>query len=102
MPFDKTMIFHILQSKSVQLNGLGVKRLGLFGSRVRNTPRQDSDIDLLVEFEPEQKSFDNFMRVYDLLENSLPYPVEVVTAESLSPYIKPYILKEVEYVPLSL
>ena len=102
MQLDKTMIFTILQSKSVQLNGLGVKRLGLFGSRVRNTPHKDSDIDLLVEFEPEQKNFDNFMQICDLLENSLPYPVEVVTAESLSPYLRPYILKEVEYVPLSL
>jgi len=98
MQLDKAAIFKILQSHSIQLNKLGVKRLGLFGSRVRNTPHQESDIDLLVEFEPEQKNFDNFMQVFDLLEDIFPYRVEVVTTESLSPYIKPYILKEVEYV----
>lgn len=101
MQLDKAAIFEILQSHSIPLNKLGVKRLGLFGSRVRNTPHQDSDIDLLVEFEPEQKNFDNFMRVFDLLEDLFPCRVEVVTAESLSPYIKPYILKEVEYVSFS-
>ncbi|MEZ5673167.1 MAG: nucleotidyltransferase domain-containing protein [Thiotrichaceae bacterium] len=66
-----------------------------------NTTRQDSDIDLLVEFEPEQKSFDHFMQLCDLLEHNLPYPVEVMTTESLSPYIKPHILKEVEYVTIT-
>jgi len=30
----------------------GIRRLSLFGSRLRGTQRQDSDVDLLVEFEP--------------------------------------------------
>ena len=98
---DKTAILGILKSSQAQFCALGVRRLGLFGSRVRNTPYPDGDIDLLVEFAPGRKNFDNFMRVCDLLENSLPYPVDVVTVESLSPYIKPHILKEVEYVTFS-
>ena len=98
---NKTTILDILKSNQTQLNALGVRRVGLFGSRVRETPRPDSDIDLLVEFTPGRKNFDNFMQVCDLLENSLPYPVDVVTAESLSPYLKPHILKEVEYVNFS-
>lgn len=98
---DKIAIFSVLKTNQLQLKMLGVKRLGLFGSRVRNTPHQNSDIDLLVEFVPEQKSFDNFMRLCDLLESNLPYSIDLMTTESLSPYIKPYILKEVEYVTIS-
>ncbi len=30
----------------------GIKRLALFGSRLKGTARPDSDVDLLVEFEP--------------------------------------------------
>ena len=30
----------------------GIRRLALFGSNVRGTARPDSDVDLLVEFEP--------------------------------------------------
>ncbi len=85
-----------------QLRALGVRRLGLFGSFARNDPTAESDVDVLVEFEPDQKTFDNFMRLVFLLEDVLQRPVEVVTAESLSPYLRPYIMNEVEYVPLSV
>ena len=58
-----------------------------------------SDIDILVEFEPERKTFDNFIRMAFLLEQLLGRRVELVTPEALSPYLKPHILREVEYVP---
>ena len=60
-----------------------------------------SDVDLLVEFEEGQKSFDNFMHLSFLLEEVLQRRVELVTLEALSPYIGPYILREVEYAPLA-
>jgi predicted nucleotidyltransferase len=99
MQTDKSAVFAAILAKQPQIMALGVKRLGLFGSCARNQQRPDSDIDLLVEFEPGRKSFDNFMRLSYLLEDSLPLPVELVTAESLSPYLRPHILKEIEYVP---
>jgi hypothetical protein len=45
-----------------------------------------------------QKSFKNFMQLSFFLEDILNRQIELVTAESLSPYIRPYIVKEVEYV----
>ena len=56
--------------------------------------RADSDVDLLVEFEPGQKSFDHLMALGDLLEHVLGHRVELVTPESLSPFLKPHILAE--------
>lgn len=79
----------------------GVRRLGLFGSFVRNEQRPESDIDFLVEFDPSQKTFDNFMRVSLLLEELCDRRVELITAESLSPYLRPYVVNEVEYVNLA-
>jgi predicted nucleotidyltransferase len=81
-----------------QLRARGVSRLALFGSFARNTQHAESDVDLLVEFAPGQKSFDNFMAVGELLEESLQRRVELVTPESLSPYIGPHILREAEDV----
>ena len=52
-----------------ELRALGVARLSVFGSFARNAARDDSDIDLLVEFLPGRKTFDNFSSVYDLLED---------------------------------
>jgi len=72
--------------------------LALFGSFARNTQRADSDVDLLVEFFPGRKTFDNFIAVYELLEETLHRRVEVLTPESLSPHIGPHILQEAEDV----
>jgi predicted nucleotidyltransferase len=78
-----------------------VSRIGLFGSFVRGEQRPDSDIDLLVEFEVGKKTFDNFMELSFFLEEVLQHKVELITVESLSPYLGPYILKEVEYAALA-
>lgn len=77
---------------------LGVKRLGLFGSYVREAQHAESDIDILVEFESGKKTADNFMRLSFLLEEKLGHPVELVTIEALSPYLSSQILEEAEYV----
>ena len=77
---------------------LGVRRLALFGSVQRNEARVDSDVDVLVEFEPGQKTFDHLLALGDLLEDALGHHVELVTNESLSPYLRPYILAEAQDV----
>ncbi len=79
----------------------GVSNIGLFGSFVRGEQTPSSDIDILVEFTPEKHTFDNFMEVSFLLEETLGRKVEVVTPEGLSPHIGPHILKEVERVPVA-
>lgn len=60
---EKYDVLKKLRENGNQLRGLGVKRLGLFGSLVRGEQNSDSDIDLLVEFEKGKKTFDNFMTV---------------------------------------
>lgn len=72
----------VLQSNAAALRAVGVQRLALVGSFVRHERSADSDVDLLVEFV--------LGRRFDL-----------VASESLSPYIGPYILREVEYVALT-
>ena len=57
----KDGIFAVVQSNQAKLRALGVKRLGLFGSFVRGEQKPDSDVDFLVEFEPDTKTFKNFM-----------------------------------------
>jgi len=90
-----------MHSIRIDLTSKGVKRIGLFGSFVRGDQNSDSDIDLLVEFEIGRKTFDNFMELSFFLEEVLQHKVELVTVESLSPYIGPHILKEVEYAALA-
>jgi uncharacterized protein len=98
---EKNDLLKRLICESRRIKSHGVRRLGLFGSFARNNANPSSDVDLLVEFQPGRKTFDNFMALADLLENVLQRRVELVTIESLSPYIGPRILAEVEDVALS-
>ncbi len=97
----KQEILTALSENNARIRALGVKRLGLFGSFVRGQQGADRDVDFLVEFDPGQKSFDNFMKLAFLLEDMLQGHVELVTTEALIPYIGPHILDEVEYAALA-
>ena len=98
---NKAEILSFLGRESARLRTFGVKRIGLFGSFVDNKQNELSDIYILVEFEQGLKSFDNFMNLLFFLEDALGRPVDLITLESLSPYLGPHILKETEYVPLA-
>ncbi|WP_008308258.1 nucleotidyltransferase family protein [Leptolyngbya sp. PCC 6406] len=96
----KEQVIHLIEEHHQDLQRLGVHRCGLFGSFVRNAMTEQSDVDILVEFEPQQKTFNNFMDLCFFLEKILGRNVDLVTRESLSPYIGPRILKEVEYISI--
>jgi len=94
---NKADLFSALARNQARLRAYGVRRLGVFGSFARDEQTDESDVDLLVEFEPGKKSFDNFMSLALFLEETIGRKVELLTPESLSPYIGPHILREVEY-----
>ncbi|MDP2188135.1 MAG: nucleotidyltransferase family protein [Sphingobacteriaceae bacterium] len=96
----KQALFDLLAANSTKIRAFGVERLGVFGSFCKETNTDKSDIDLLVDFSPESKNFDNFMELSFFLEDLLGRKTELVTTASLSPFIGPYILNEVEYVSL--
>ncbi len=59
----KEHILDLLRGHQRELQRLGVRRCGLFGSFARNEAQAGSDVDMLVEFEPDQKTFDHFMQL---------------------------------------
>jgi len=81
-----------------QIRALGVSRLALFGSVVRNEAHPDSDVDLLVQFSEGSKTFERFLELSELLEMTLGRRVEIVTTEALSPFLGPHILAEAQDV----
>ena len=96
---NKAQVISLLQDHQQELRRFGVERFGIFGSFVRDREIHDrSDVDILVAFKPGQKTFDNFIQLSFFLEGLLGRAIDLVTVESLSPYIGPRILQEVEYV----
>jgi predicted nucleotidyltransferase len=70
-----------------------VKKASLFGSVARGEAREDSDVDLLVEFEGRKSLLDLIGLKLDL-EDNLNRRFDVLTYESLHPLLKERILKE--------
>jgi predicted nucleotidyltransferase len=98
---DKESLLNLLHTHRMGIKSFGVKKLGLFGSFARNTGIDStSDIDFLVEFESGKKNLDNFINLADYLEELLARKVDLVTPQSLSRYIGPHILKQVQNVEL--
>ena len=93
-------ILKLIQQNKERIRKYGVKRIGLFGSYLRGEQREDSDIDILVEFERGKKTFDNYMELKFFLEELFKRKVDLVIAESVKPELKKYIMESVRYAGL--
>jgi len=93
-------ILKTLREHSDILRRYKIKKIGLFGSYVRGEQKKNSDIDFLVEFE--RPDFDNFMDAAFYLEDLFGKRVELITNGSLSPYIQPYVEKEIKWYETGL
>lgn len=91
--WTKTSILEFLNANAPKLYAMGVRRLGLFGSYVRNEQKPDSDIDLLVVLE--KSTFDTKF----FLEISFGCKVDLVEEKTLKPDLALQIMREVIYIP---
>ena len=97
----KDTVNAFIKENESSIRQYGVARLGLFGSTVRGDETARSDIDVIVEFLPGQKNYDNYIDLCYFLEDQLGRNIDLLTAESLSPLIKPFVEEEVEYVQIA-
>ena len=86
----------ILKNKDL-LRRYKVKSIALFGSYARGEQTEDSDVDLLVEFDSGVTLFD-IVDLQDDLSELLGRRVHVVSKRGLSRHIGPSILKEAEAI----
>ena len=76
-----------------------ILKIGLIGSFARDEQNEKSDIDLLVEFEPETEDiFDLKLKLKQYLSSNFDRDVDICREKYLKPYIKDYILNEAIYV----
>jgi predicted nucleotidyltransferase len=71
-----------------------VKSLGVFGSYVRGTPKRESDLDVLVEFERAPSLFED-VDLEHYLSDLVGVKVDLVMKKSLKPHIGQRVLAEV-------
>jgi predicted nucleotidyltransferase len=72
----------------------GVKEIGIFGSFARGEEKDDSDVDILVEFDG-PIGFFKFLELEEFLSNLIGRKVDLVSKKALKPHIGKHILEEV-------
>lgn len=72
----------------------GIMKLGLFGSYARGEANENSDVDLLVEFDPSNYTFDEYCSLSEDLENALHKRYDIVGYDCISDILKDNILGE--------
>lgn len=74
----------------------GIEQIGYFGSFAKGDYREDSDLDVLVEFS--RKIGWKFFDLKDYLESVIGRKIDLVTERSLKKQWKQDILKQVRYI----
>lgn len=89
----------LLQIKPILQEKYHITELGIFGSYVRGEQTEDSDVDVLVEFEPDFRfGLFTFCQLEDYISENLGKKVDLVMKDALKPKIGDRILQEVIYL----
>ncbi len=92
---DRDVVLRALAESSDELRRRSVRRVAVFGSVVRGEATESSDIDILVEFEPDAPvGLFEFVRLRRYLSDLLGREVDLATPASLHPALKDEILRE--------
>jgi hypothetical protein len=87
---DRQEILDRLRQNEHALRERGVTHAALFGSRVRGDNRPDSDIDLMIDIDPEAvQDVYAYVRLKTYIAELFSEPVDVVTREALKPSVRP-------------
>ena len=96
---NRNQIIKKLRVNHSLLRQYSVRSISVFGSVARGENRPESDVDLLVEFDPEARiGLFTFVYLKDLLSELLGCPVDLVTPDALHPALKESILEEAVHV----
>ncbi len=95
---EKDNILAKLKANQAELQRLGVQHAALFGSTARGQSGHASDVDILVDLDPEAHlSVFDYVDVKDFIAGLFDGPVDVVNKDGLKPFVKPGALADAVY-----
>jgi uncharacterized protein len=96
---DKNRIIATLLANRAELESKGVKHAALFGSRARGNATAKSDIDIMIDLDPEnQIGVFEYVGLKEYIAGLFDIPVDVVNRNGLKPYVKPAVLADAIHV----
>jgi predicted nucleotidyltransferase len=80
------------------LRARGIRHAAVFGSVARREDRLDSDIDIVIEIDPETRMtvFD-YVGLKDYVAGLFDGPVDVVNHQGLKPHVRPAVTADAIY-----
>lgn len=91
------IISFIRNNKDLLKEQFGVLRIGIFGSFVKETYQDQSDIDIVIEMSKESKTLHNFLELKRFLEMNLQREIDLGMESNLKQAIKKEVLNEIVY-----
>ena len=95
-PIQKKEIIEKLVKHISEIEKFGVEKIGIFGSLLKG--ETTGDVEILISFIKNEVCPTALLPQNWPLEDTLNAQIDLVTTNALSPYIGPYILREVEYI----
>jgi uncharacterized protein len=87
-----------LRENEPALRARGVRHAALFGSRACGDDRPESDIDIMIEFNPEAHvTVFNYAGLKAFIASLFEGPVDVVNRDGLKPYVRPVVTADALY-----
>jgi uncharacterized protein len=93
---DQANLLETLKPYDASLRENGATGLFIFGSRARGTERPDSDLDLFIDYDPEEKIPNLFrlMEIEEAISEALGVPVTITTRNALHPLMREAIERD--------
>jgi len=80
------------------LRARGVRHAALFGSIARGDNRPDSDIDIMIEVDPEAHiTVFDYVGLKEYIAGLFDGPVDVVSRDGLKPHVRPAVTADAIY-----
>jgi predicted nucleotidyltransferase len=99
MHTQKQILDFISKNKSFLNQQFHVSKIGLFGSYARNEQTENSDIDLIVDFEEDTNNlYDIKIELKKFFKENLNINVDICREKYIKPFYKTRIIKETIYV----
>lgn len=89
---DRERVIVTLRAHRAELHGRGVRHAALFGSIARGEGKRTSDIDILIELDPQARvGLFEYVGITQYLADLFPVRVDVANHSSLKPLVRPTI-----------
>ena len=92
---DRNEIIRVLREHKLELHRKGVVHAGLFGSQARGDTNAGSDIDILIDFDPDARlSVFDYVGLKEYIGDLFEGPVDIVSRKGLKPYLRRAVLED--------